>query len=75
MKARLLVYYLGTNGFLDDIPVSDIKRFEKEILEFIEVKYNQIFEAIKKEKQLSDSTTENLKKATEEFKAVFKTNV
>ena len=65
---------MGTNGYLDDIPVSEIKRFEKEVLEYIEVKYNHILEAIKKEKQLSDSTVENLKKAAEEFKALFKSN-
>ena len=46
----------------------------KEILEFIEVKYNSIFESIEKEKQLSDSTTEDIRKAAEEFKSVFKTN-
>ena len=66
--------FMGTNGYLDDIPVSEIKRFEKEVLEYIEVKYNHILEAIKKEKQLSDSTVENLKKAAEEFKALFKSN-
>ncbi len=75
IERQVVSIFLGTNGYLDDIPVSDIKRFEKEILEFIEVKYNSVFEAIKKEKQLSDSTTENLKKAADEFKAVFKTNV
>ncbi len=75
IERQVVSIFLGTNGYLDDIPVSDIKRFEKEILEFIEVKYNQVFEAIKKEKQLSDSTTEDLKKAADEFKAVFKTNV
>ncbi len=74
IERQVVSIFLGTNGYLDDIPVSDIKRFEKEILEFIEVKYNQVFEAIKKEKQLSDSTMENLKKAAEEFKSVFKTN-
>ncbi len=74
IERQVVSIFLGTNGYLDDIPVSEIKRFEKEILEFIEVKYNQIFEEIKKEKQLSDSITESIKKATEEFKSVFKTN-
>jgi F-type H+-transporting ATPase subunit alpha len=74
IERQVVSIFMGTNGYLDEIPVHDIKRFEKEILEFIEVKYNQIFESIKKEKQLSDSTTENIKKAAEEFKAVFKTN-
>jgi len=52
-----------------------LKRFEKEILEFIEVKYNDIFETIKKEKVLSEETEEKIKKASEEFLNVFKKSV
>ena len=74
VERQVVSIFMGTNGYLDDIPVSEIKRFEKEVLEYIEVKYNHILEAIKKEKQLSDSTVENLKKAAEEFKALFKSN-
>jgi F-type H+/Na+-transporting ATPase subunit alpha len=72
VEKQVLSIFLGTNGHLDDIPVVDIKRFEKEILEYFEVKYNPVFETIKKEKQLSDSTVDNIKRATEEFKATFK---
>jgi F-type H+-transporting ATPase subunit alpha len=64
--------YFGTNGFMDDVPVADIKRFEKEIFEFIEVKYNDIFESIKKEKQLSKEIEEKLQKSAEEFLGIFK---
>ena len=67
VERQVVSIFLGTNGYLDDIPVADIKRFEKEILEYVEVKYNQVFETIKKEKQLSDSTVETIKKAVEEF--------
>ena len=64
--------YFGTNGFMDDVPIADIKRFEKEVFEFIEVKYNDIFETIKKEKQLSPELEEKLKKAGNEFLGIFK---
>ncbi|MCH8170420.1 MAG: F0F1 ATP synthase subunit alpha [Bacteroidetes bacterium] len=72
VEKQVVAIYLGTNGYLDDIDVSDVKRYEKEILEFIEMKYNQIFESIKKEKQLSDETLEMIKKAADEFAVVFK---
>ena len=75
IERQVVSIFLGTNGYLDDIPVYDIKKFEKEILEYIEVKYNYIFEAIKKEKQISDTTIENLKKATVEFKSLFKKSI
>lgn len=72
VERQVVSIYLGTNGFLEEIPLSDVKRFEKEILEFIEVKYNSIFESIKKEKQLSDDVIALVKKAAAEFSSVFK---
>ena len=60
---------------MSGIPIIDIKRFEKEILEFIDVKYKDIFETIKKEKVLSEETEEKIKKASEEFLNVFKKSV
>jgi F-type H+-transporting ATPase subunit alpha len=72
IERQVVSIFLGTNGYLDDIPVSDIKQFEKEILEYIEVKYNTVLGAIKKERQISDSSIDEIKKAAEEFKAIFK---
>jgi F-type H+-transporting ATPase subunit alpha len=57
---------------MDDVPIADIKRFEKEVLEFIEVKYSDIFDLIKKEKQLSAELEEKMKKAADEFIGIFK---
>ncbi len=72
VEKQVVSIFLGTNGYLDSIAIYDVKRFEKEILEFIEVKYNQIFENIRKEKDLSAETVELIKKAAEEFLTVFK---
>lgn len=72
VERQVVSIYLGTNNYLDSIPVADVKRFEREIQEFIGVKYNQIYENIKKEKALSDETINEIKKASEEFLTVFK---
>ncbi|MFC2094126.1 F0F1 ATP synthase subunit alpha [Bacteroidota bacterium] len=75
IERQVVSVYLGTNEYMNDIPIVDIKRFEKEILEFVEVKYNDIFETIKKEKAISEETEEKMKKAAEEFLNVFKKSV
>lgn len=72
IEKQVVSIYLATNGYLEEVPIHDVKRYEKEILEFIEVKYNSVFEAIKKEKQLSDETIAQLKKAAVDFSTVFK---
>ena len=75
IERQVVSIFLGTNGYLDTISVADVKRFEKEVLEYIEVKYNNIFDIIKKEKQLSDETVSLIKKAADEFLVIFKKSV
>ncbi|MFZ0453107.1 MAG: F0F1 ATP synthase subunit alpha [Ignavibacteriaceae bacterium] len=74
VEKQVVSIFLGTNGYMDKVPVHEIKRYEKEALEYIEVKHNSIFEKIKKEKQLSDQTISEIKKAAEEFSGIFKVN-
>jgi F-type H+-transporting ATPase subunit alpha len=69
---KLHYVHLGTNGYLDSVPVHDVKRFEKEILEFIEVKHDNIFESIRNDKDINEEIINEIKKAVEEFLAVFK---
>jgi F-type H+/Na+-transporting ATPase subunit alpha len=72
VERQVVSIYCGTNGFLEEIEIHDVKRFEKEFLEFIGMKYNQIFDTIRIEKQLKDETVELIKKAHTEFITVFK---
>lgn len=72
VERQVVSIFAGTNGYLDAIAIHDVKKFEKEFLEFVEVKYSSIFESIKKDKDLTASTTDLIKKAVEEFLTVFK---
>ena len=75
IEKQVVSIYIGTSGILDEIPVAEIKRFEKEIHEYIEVNYNKIYESIKKEKQLTDEIVNDIQKASKEMLNVFKTHV
>ena len=57
-----------------DIKVEDIATFEKELFEYIDTKYPEIVDAIRKEKEISDKTEEALIKAITEFKEQFLNN-
>jgi F-type H+-transporting ATPase subunit alpha len=65
------IIYAATNGFLDDVEVGKVARFETEFNEFIGHKYGRIFEIIDSEKVLNDEAVELLDKALEEFKSQF----
>jgi F-type H+-transporting ATPase subunit alpha len=68
---QVISLFAGVRGLLDDIKVSDIKRFESGLLNFIEEKHKDIMDTIDKEKKLSDETEEKLKNAVNAFKEIF----
>ncbi len=72
VEKQVVSIFYGTFGYLDQIPVSDVRRFEKEILEYIELKHNDIFLEIIETKDLSDKLIERLKQIGDEFLKTFK---
>jgi len=72
LEKQVAAIFAATNGFLDDLPVSAVRRFEAEFLAFLAEKYSEVPEAIARDKVLSETTVDALKKALTEFKASFK---
>lgn len=68
---QILSIFAATNGFLDGIPEQDVRRYEKEMLEFISQKYQTVVAEIEKDKQVKDATKKALTDALNEFKTVF----
>jgi F-type H+-transporting ATPase subunit alpha len=63
--------FAGARGFLDKYPVAAVQEFEKQMFEFVESKYPEIFSEIKEKQELSDELQEKMKKALTEFDEVF----
>ncbi len=72
VEKQVVSIYYGTKGFLETISVKDVKRFEKEVLEYIEINYKDVLEKIRTEKVLTDEVVEQLNKIGEEFLGKFK---
>src|SRR5580698_9553675 len=71
VERQVVVVWAGTSGFLDDVPVEDIARFEEEFLDSLGRKHQGIYDAIRETGQLSDDTATALKDAVEEFRKGF----
>jgi F-type H+/Na+-transporting ATPase subunit alpha len=71
VEQQVLVIFAGTNGYLDDIAVNAVKKFEAELLRFITSKYQTLLDDIKSKKQLDDDIKARLKSTIEEFKKSF----
>jgi F-type H+-transporting ATPase subunit alpha len=72
VEQQVISVFMGTQGLLDELPVKDIKRFEREFIEYLELKDKDVFVTIRKEKVLSDALVANLKANVQEFKNKFK---
>ncbi len=73
VEQEVIIVAIANTGLLDDVPVSRLTAFEADFQVFVKDKYPGISSAIRDTKKLSDETMEELKKATEEFKLLFKT--
>ncbi len=69
VEKQVAILYALTRGFLDDIPVADIQRFESEMMTWIEHNKKDIFNTIRETKALPDEKEFN--GAIEEFKKSF----
>ncbi|MDD5130676.1 MAG: F0F1 ATP synthase subunit alpha [Candidatus Omnitrophica bacterium] len=68
---QIIIIYAGTNGYLDDLPVTAIKKFEHQLYKFIEQKYPNIWVEIESKNDLSQDLRDRLSALICEFKKEF----
>ncbi|MFZ4516286.1 MAG: F0F1 ATP synthase subunit alpha [Acidimicrobiia bacterium] len=69
VEEQCISIYAGTNGFLDDIPVTEVRRFEGELLDAFRSRYSDLLEVIRTTGKLPDE--DKLVQAVADFKASF----
>ena len=72
VEKQVVGIFAGTNGFLDPIPLEDVDRFEIELHQFVETKYQEVFLTIAEQKTLTDDMTQRLHAILKEFSAKFR---
>jgi F-type H+/Na+-transporting ATPase subunit alpha len=75
MDEQVLSIWAATSGYVDDLPVDQVQRFEHELLENVSSRHPEIGEAIRSTGKLEDETIEKLKSAVEDFKSVFTADI
>lgn len=72
VEDQIIILYTGINNHLNDIPVPEIKRFEKEFLEYLHTHEVEIPKVIAEKKEMTDEIKTNIDTALNKFKAIFK---
>ncbi len=68
VEDQVVVIYAGTNGYVDAIPVEDVRRYEAELLEFMHSRHAGMMDEIRSSGAMNDDA---VKSAVESFTAQF----
>ena len=68
VSEQVISVFTGVKGFLDDVDLNNIKKFEKDIIEKIKLDKPEVFEAIQTSGKLDEETEKVLSKIIEEYK-------
>ncbi|MGH9698576.1 MAG: F0F1 ATP synthase subunit alpha [Candidatus Acidiferrales bacterium] len=71
IERQVLILFAGGNRYLDDIPVSECRRFEAEMYSFVETHYGGVFKALREKKAFDDAVRAEATKALDAFKESF----
>jgi len=71
VEKQVLSLYVATSGSLDAVPVPEVRRFEREFLQFVETNYPSILKNIAAKKALDDAIKGEIKTAVDAFKERF----
>jgi F-type H+-transporting ATPase subunit alpha len=68
---QILIIFAGSNGYIDDVPVASIRKFEGELLKFLDLQNPELAKEIEDKKAIDDTLKERIKSAIEAFKKTF----
>lgn len=69
MHEQVLTLCMATDGVFDKIPTKQVKQYQKDILDFMDLKHPEIGKEIEQTKALSDELRQKIKDAAAEFAA------
>ncbi len=71
VEQQVLIIWAATNGFIDDVAMEDVKKFEQGLITFVENTRGGLLAKIRERKILDDELREELRQAVTEFKERF----
>ena len=69
---QVMSIYAGSEGYLDQVPIKEVSRWEEQFLTFMRDKKADVRDILVKERKLSDAVVAGLKAALGEFKTMYR---
>ncbi len=71
LEEQLIVLFAGANGYVDDVAVDAIKRFEEDLLRYFRQNRADLMGELKEKKAIDDDLKKKLAESVEQFKKSF----
>ena len=71
VEKQVLIIWSATNGFADDVAIEDIRKFETELLSFIENSHPGVLQNLREKKAVTDEIQKDLEQSLKDFKEVW----
>lgn len=71
IEKQVVVIYAATNGYVDSYPISALKRYEEELMDFFESRRSDVLNEVREKQNIDADLKQKLNKALDEFKGLF----
>jgi F-type H+-transporting ATPase subunit alpha len=71
VEIQILSIFAGINGYVDDLPVNQVRRFEQELIKYLDREGSDLRKEVAAKKTLDKDLTEKTKKVLDRFKQEF----
>jgi len=71
VEKQVVIVYAATKGFLDQVPVEDLRRYEEDLYRYLEASASSVLSGIAEKKIIDDETKGALEAALTEFNKQF----
>jgi F-type H+-transporting ATPase subunit alpha len=71
LEHQVVVFYAVANGYVDQVPIPDMARWESEFLSYMDTAHSEVGQSIAETNDLTEETTATLNSAIEEFQKGF----
>ena len=68
VEKQVLILWAATNGYCDDVPVENVRKFEAELLRFIENSHPAVLQKLREKKAITDEIQKDLEQSLKDFK-------
>jgi F-type H+-transporting ATPase subunit alpha len=71
VENQVAILYALSNGFLDDVSVEEIKKWENDFHKFMQTQQKEFLQELAEKKELTEEIVKKLEKAIKEFKEIY----